>query len=78
MTIHYDSMTTITFMKDPKYHGITKYIDMRNSFIKDLIAQKEVILKRISTSHMIVDPLTKSIPKGAYLTHVKSLGLRRW
>ena len=78
VTIHCDSTTTITFMKDPKYHGKTKHIDMRNIFIRDLIAQKEVILKHISTSHMVADSLTKLITRDAYLTHVKSLGLSRW
>ena len=78
MTIHYDSTMAIAFMKDHKYHGRTKHIDMRNRFIRDLIAQKEVILKHNSTSHMVVDLLTKPIPRDAYLTHVKSLGLRRW
>ena len=40
MTIHYDSTMTIVFMKDPKYHGRTKHIDMCNSFIRDLITCK--------------------------------------
>ena len=78
MTIHYDSMAAIAFTKDLKYHERTKHINMQNSFIRDLIAQKEAILKHISTSHMVVDLLTKPIPRDAYLTHVKSLGLRRW
>ena len=78
MTIHYDSTAAIAFMKDPKYHGRTKHINMRNSFIRDLIAQKDVILKHIPTSHMVVDPLTKLIPRDAYLTYVKSLRLQRW
>ena len=78
VTIQCDSMSTIVFMKDPKYHGKTKHINMRNTFIRDLIAQKEVILKHISSSHMVVDPLTKPITRDVYLTHVKSLRLRRW
>ena len=51
---------------------------MKNSFIRDLITQKEVILKHISTSHMVADPLTKLIIKDAYLTHMKSMGFLRW
>ena len=78
VTIHCDSTAAIAFMKDPKYHGRIKHINMRNNFIRDLIAQKEVILKHISTSHMVADPLTESITRDAYLTHVKSLGLSRW
>ena len=78
VTIHCDSTTAIAFMKDPKYHGRTKHIDMRHNFIRDLITQKEVILKHISICHIVANPLTKLITRDAYLTHVKSLGLRRW
>lgn len=28
-TIYCDSMATLTYVKDPKYHGKTKHIDMR-------------------------------------------------
>ncbi|OMO52435.1 reverse transcriptase [Corchorus capsularis] len=69
VTIHCDSMAAIAYTKDPKYHGRTKHIDMRNNYIRDLIAQKEVILEHISTSHMVADPLTKPIPRDAYVTH---------
>ena len=68
-------MEAIAFTKDLKYHRRTKHIGIRNSFIRDLITQKEMILKHISTSHIVTDPLTKLIPRDAYLTHVKSLGL---
>ena len=37
VTIHCDNTTAIAFKKDPKYHRRTKHIDMRNSFIRDLI-----------------------------------------
>ena len=28
ITIHYDSMATLAYAKDPKYHRKTKYIDI--------------------------------------------------
>lgn len=55
MTIHCDSMAATAFTKDLKYHGRTKHINMRNSYIRDLIVQKKVILKHISTCHMVAD-----------------------
>ena len=42
-----------------------------------MVAKKEVMLKHISTSQMIVDPLTKPVVRDAHMTHVRSLGLRR-
>ena len=78
MTIHCDSMAALAYAKDPKYHGRTKHIDMRFNFIRDIVAQKEVILEHIPMSCLVVDLLTKPIARDIYLSHVRALGLRRW
>ena len=41
-----------------------------------MIAQKKVVLKHISMSRMVVDPLTKPIAREAYQVYVRSPGLR--
>ena len=78
MTIYCDSMATLAYAKDPKYHGRTKHINVRFNFIRDIVAQIEVILEHIPTSRMVADPLTKPIARDVYLTHVRAFGLRRW
>ncbi|GMP64064.1 hypothetical protein CsSME_00025502 [Camellia sinensis var. sinensis] len=77
VTIHCDSMAALAYAKDPKYHGRTKHIDVRFNFIRDILAQKEVIMEHIPTSRMVADPLTKPIARDVYLTHVRALGLRK-
>lgn len=77
VTVHCDSMAALAYSKDPKYHGKTKHIDIRYHYIREMVAQNEVVLKHVSTSHMIVDPLTKPIARDAFQAHVRSLGLRR-
>ena len=54
-------MVALGYAKDPEYHGKIKHIDIQYHFICDMVAQKEVVLKHISTSRMVVDPLTKPI-----------------
>ena len=76
-TIYNDSQAVITYVKDPKYHGKTKHIDTKNNFIRDIITQKEVILKYVPTHEMVVDPFVKSIIRNTFSIYVKSLGLRR-
>ena len=39
MIVHCDS-PTIAYMKDPKYHSKTKHINIKNNFVKDIIALK--------------------------------------
>jgi hypothetical protein len=77
VTIHCDSMAALPYAKDPKYHGRTKRIDIRYHYIRDMVAKKEVVLKQISTSQMIVDPLTKPIVRDAHMAHVRSFRLHR-
>jgi len=77
LTIHCDSTAALAYAKDPKYHGRTKHIDIQYHYIRDMVAQKEVVLKHISTSCMVADPLTKPIARDVFLAHVRSLGLRR-
>ena len=77
VTIYCDSMATLPYAKDPKYHGKTKYIQIRYHLVKDMITQNEVVLRHIPTSKMVVDPFTKPIARDAFVRHAKSLDLCR-
>ena len=72
-----DNTTTLAVAKDPKYHEKTKHIKKRYHYIRDVIIEKDVVLKYISTSNMVADPLTKPIARDVFVKHVRSLGLCR-
>ncbi|KAL0404447.1 UNVERIFIED_CONTAM: hypothetical protein Sradi_2085500 [Sesamum radiatum] len=61
VVIYCDNTATVAYAKDPKYHGRTKHIDTIYHFIRDSIAQGEVVLRHIPTNDMIVDSFTKSL-----------------
>ena len=75
MTIFYDNTTALVVAKDLTYHGNTKHIKKRYHYIRDAIIEKNVVLKHISTSNMVADPLTKPIARDVFVKHVRSLGL---
>ncbi len=77
MTIYCDNMATIAYSKDHKYHSKTMHIDLKYHFVREAIAQKEIILEHISMSHMVVNPLTKPIARELFLAYVRAFGLRR-
>ncbi|KAL0378718.1 UNVERIFIED_CONTAM: Retrovirus-related Pol polyprotein from transposon TNT 1-94 [Sesamum radiatum] len=77
VVIYCDSIATIAYAKDPKYHGRTKHIDTRYHFIRDSVAQGEVVLRHIPTNDMIADPFTKPLRRDAFHRHVSSMGLRK-
>ncbi|KAK2985541.1 hypothetical protein RJ640_006428 [Escallonia rubra] len=70
-------LAALDFVKDPKYHGKAKHIGLRYHFIRALVAQGEVSMKHIPTGKMVADPLTKPIARDVFLSHIRSMGLRR-
>ena len=77
VTVHCDSMAALAYAKDSNYHGKTKHIDIRYHYIRYMVAHNKVVLKHISTSLMIADPLTKPIGRDIFQAYVRSLGLHR-
>lgn len=75
--MHCDNTAAIQFAKDPKFHKKSKHIRRRFHFVREAIRKKDVVINYIPTSMMVADPLTKPIPKSAFVAHVKNLGLRR-
>ncbi|KAL0284949.1 UNVERIFIED_CONTAM: Retrovirus-related Pol polyprotein from transposon TNT 1-94 [Sesamum angustifolium] len=67
VVIYCDNTTAIAYAKDPKYHGRTKHIDTRYHFIRDSIAQEEVVLRHIPTNDMIADPFTKPLRREHFI-----------
>ncbi|KAL0427816.1 UNVERIFIED_CONTAM: Retrovirus-related Pol polyprotein from transposon TNT 1-94 [Sesamum latifolium] len=74
VVIYCDNKATIAYAKDPKYHGRTEHKDTKYHFIRDSIAQGEVVLKHIPTNGMIVDPFTKPLHRDVFQRHVSSIG----
>ncbi|KAK2972454.1 hypothetical protein RJ640_003880 [Escallonia rubra] len=78
VAVHCDNTAALDFVKDPKYHGKAKHIGLRYHFIRTLVAQGEVSMKHIPTGRMVADPLTKPIARDVFLSHIRSMGLRRF
>ena len=77
ITVHCDSVAALAYAKDSKYHGRTNTLIYGYHYIRDMDAHNEVVLKHVSTSLMIADPLTKPIGRDVFQAHVRSLGLCR-
>lgn len=57
--IFFDSIATLEYIKDPKYHDKTKHIDLYFHYIREMFRLGEVTLRHISITRMVVDILTK-------------------
>ena len=72
-----DNTAALAVAKDPKYHGKTKHIKKIYHYIRDAIIEKDVVIKHISTSNMVTDPLIKPIARDVFVKHVRSQGFSR-
>lgn len=72
VTIFRNKITAIACATYPKHQERTKYINIQYHYTRDMMTQKEVILKHFSMSQMAVDPLTNLIEKDIFMSHVKS------
>ena len=62
--------------KNPVGHARTKYIDIRYHFVREGVQNGTIILKYVTTHEMIVDILTKLLPKHPFEKLVIGLGMK--
>lgn len=61
LTLYCDNLSAINISKNHILHSMTKQIDIRHHFIKDLIKEKIVTLEHVATEEQLVDIFTKSL-----------------
>ncbi|KAL7278123.1 hypothetical protein ACG7TL_008094 [Trametes sanguinea] len=59
------------------FHARTKHIDIRYHFIRELVADKTIVLDYCPTHEMVTDILTKPLPHTRFAMLVAMLGLRQ-
>ncbi|KAM6570403.1 hypothetical protein CsatB_018388 [Cannabis sativa] len=61
ITVHCDNQSALHLMKNPMFHERSKHIDIKLHFIRDIIAEKEVCVKKIGTKGNPADMMTKYV-----------------
>ena len=62
ITIFCDSQSVICLTKDQMFHERTKHIDVRYHYVRDVIAQGEIKVCKVSTHDNPADMMTKAVP----------------
>ncbi|WVZ79655.1 hypothetical protein U9M48_027210 [Paspalum notatum var. saurae] len=66
VTIHCDSQSDIYLTKDQMFHERTKHIDVRYHFIRGVIAEGGIKVRKISTHDNPADIMTKHVPTSKF------------
>lgn len=67
--VYEDNLGCIEMVKNPKYHGRSKHIDIRNFYVREVVDQKKIKVQHMSTKKMVADVLTKSLDARLFQTH---------
>jgi hypothetical protein len=57
-----DSQSAIHLTKNQMYHERTKHIDVRYHFLREVVTQGDITVKKIATAENPADMLTKPLP----------------
>lgn len=73
--LHGNNETSIIFTKNAETQARIKYIDMQHHYICELVADREVEIKWICSTSMLVDRFTKALSADSFKRHRDLLGL---
>jgi hypothetical protein len=73
--IYEDNDSCIKIANSPRKNPGVKHVDIRYHFVKDRIASKEIILKRMPTKDMVADLFTKQLPTQLFEYHRNGIRL---
>jgi len=72
LKINCDIMSVICLAKNQFYHALTKYIDVRFHFVREILEEGDLVLQKIHTKKNPTDMLTKVAPRAKF-NHCKNL-----
>jgi len=75
ITIHCDNKVALVLLSNNKSSGAAKHIDIKYFVVKDRTQDQTVDMVHISTTMMLVDPLTKGLPPKIFNEHIAGMGL---
>lgn len=75
MTMFCNNMAALAYAKIQSITEEPNTLISDTTKFRNMVAQKKVVLKHLSTSRMVVDPLIKPKAKDNFMAHVRSLGL---
>ena len=64
--MYYDNQGVVQLSKNQVFHERTKHIDIKLHFIRDVIAEGSVAVKKVSTEENPIDMITKPLPSSKF------------
>jgi transposase InsO family protein len=75
VVIHCDNQGAIALAKNDQFHARTKHIDIREKWVREAVAVKQVKLEYISTELQLADGLTKPLARDKFEYFRNAIGV---
>ena len=69
ITLYGDNKMSIALTKNAESQHRTKHIDVQHHYIRELVNERELIIKWIPGSKMLADGMTKALPTKTFRKH---------
>ena len=76
--IFFDNKYAIPLTKNPVFHGRGKHIDIKYHYIRDLVKDKEIMVKFCSSKDQVADIFIKNLKVDLFLKFKKMMGIKKF
>jgi hypothetical protein len=74
-TIHCDNQRCVNLSENPVFHDISKHIEIKYHYIRDMVQRKTIHIQYLRTHENIIDIFTKPLAKTKFKNFCERLGL---
>ena len=74
-TLFCDNISALYMSINPVFHARSKHIEIDYHFVREKVAQGDLITKFVRTSHQLADVFTKPLPRDRFQTLRSKLGV---
>ncbi|KAL4590404.1 hypothetical protein LXL04_003333 [Taraxacum kok-saghyz] len=71
-----DNEGAVALTKEPRDHGRSRHIKRKYHYIRNVIEDGEIVVKRVSSEKNPADPFTKGLAFDRHSLHAKAIGMR--
>ena len=71
-----NNVSAVVLAQEPRSQKRTRHILRKYHYIRQLVAEKDIVFSRVNTTENLADPFTKPLPQTKHDAHSRSIGIR--
>ena len=71
-----DNESAVVLAQEPRSQKRTRHILRKYHYVRQVVADKDIVINRINTSDNLTDPFTKPLAQAKHDSHSRCIGIR--